>query len=144
VRAGEGQVLLWDALDEDNQIQMDTSPAQTQVGRLRLKRVGDTLHYLHAVGTEGDDFQEIHTWEFGTADVKQVELTGLTGRQPRSLRARFLELRIRSDAPSSGTAGSKGTGRFLVAIFAGAVLALGLLGIWFFARRTRQVAGAGR
>jgi hypothetical protein len=104
VRDNGKPILYWEySIEKEPDAKLDykaaSIPGPAKEGRLRLKRTGSTLHFLWSPGTKGEEFQEIHKAEFGAGDIKHVRLVGLTGRQPRDLDARFLDLRIRSAAP---------------------------------------------
>jgi DNA-directed RNA polymerase subunit RPC12/RpoP len=65
--------------------------------RLRLKRVGGTLHYQWAPGVEGDNFQELTAQpQFGAGDVTAVRMSVLTGRKPCNVDVRLIELWVGS------------------------------------------------
>jgi hypothetical protein len=112
VRPGARDLVIWDRLldqpgpDGKPVSEAGFSPRAAKVGRLRLKRTGATLHYLWAAGTTGDEFEEIHQGEFGREDLGRVIVSGVTGRQPRDLDARILDLRVRwAPTPPAKAAG---------------------------------------
>jgi hypothetical protein len=104
VRAKDKQILFWDRsiVRPGEETKFDGGSAQCTAKelRLRLKRTGTTLRYQWAPGTTGGEFQEIHKLDFGADDIKLVELRWTTGRQPCTLDARLLDLRILSKEPA--------------------------------------------
>jgi hypothetical protein len=108
LRRAEGDVILWDrniAIGSGKPVMEGKAfPCSERELRLRLKRQGDTLHFLWAPGLEGGDFQELDRCEFPD-DVRLVKLIAQTNKQPCRLDVRVLELRIAS-GPLAATADS--------------------------------------
>jgi hypothetical protein len=73
----------------------ETFPTTATSGRLRLTRVGPTLHYFVADG-EGD-FTEVHHVNLGTNDLSLVRLAVEGGAPHDSFHVRFGELKVRAE-----------------------------------------------
>jgi hypothetical protein len=106
-RANDWQVATWDrwaTVEGKRTFQFRSSPATGKAARLRLQRVGTTLHFLWSPDTAGDTFEEISQCEFGAEDVAllRLELNTDTGGQPGALDLRLLDLKIRSGTLAAG------------------------------------------
>jgi hypothetical protein len=154
VKPGGKEVIYWDRSigkqGEPLRFEGNASPCSEKLGRLRLKRVGSTLHFLWAVGVEREEFHEVRQVDFGLDDIKSLSMRGLTGKQLCFLDARFLDLRIRSGNPivpipvARKAAPDPETGRSLwclATLAAVAVVAAGI-GIWHRLRRRSGAADA--
>lgn len=115
--------------------QTQTAPSQARHGKLRLARTGTTLAFLVADG-DATDFREIHRLEVGSHDLEQVQFTATTGDQPTAVDLRLRDLTLRADKlPSAPSTAGSTAWLWWAACAAGAVILLGGLGFWFWARR---------
>jgi serine/threonine-protein kinase len=101
VRAQGQQVATWDhwaTVEGSRRFLSGASPAAAKAGRLRLKRVGTTLHFLWAPETAGDHFEDIHQYDFGDHEITllRLELNADVGRRPGALDLRLLDLKVRA------------------------------------------------
>ena len=78
------------------QITTQTFPTGTTKGRLRLVRAGAVLHFLAAEDGD-DDFELLHSAEFGVKDLKSVRLTAATGGPNAAFDVRITDLRIHAE-----------------------------------------------
>jgi regulation of enolase protein 1 (concanavalin A-like superfamily)/predicted RNA-binding Zn-ribbon protein involved in translation (DUF1610 family) len=110
------------------------------VGKLRLKRTGTTLSYLWAPGATGEAFRTIHQCDFGPEPIQSVRLTAVTGRQPRKVDVRLIDLRVRS-GPASPPSSFPRPKRWLLALAAlGFILVLlSALSVLLHVRRRDRV-----
>jgi hypothetical protein len=127
LKAGNSQVAFWDhsvSLPGQDEPRTDSGAkvCTDAVGRLRLRRIGKTLHYLWAPSATGEEFQEIQRAEFGGDDITRIRLTALNGRQPCAVDVRLLDLQVRN---GPATAGATKPHRWLGG--AAMVLGIGLL-----------------
>jgi hypothetical protein len=124
-----------------------TRPATAAAGKLRLQRVGPVLRFLVADGAEGE-FILVDEVEFGTADVRPVQVGGNAGKSQAGLDARLLDFSVRAeDLPgladaALATDGPAGKGWLAAAAIIGLLIALGLLGGWLLARQRRRAGKA--
>jgi hypothetical protein len=151
-RANDWQVATWDrwaTVDGKRRFLFASSPATGKAGRLRLQRVGTTLHFLWSPDTAGDNFNEISRCDFGAEDVTllRLELSTDTGDQPGALDLRLLDLKVRSDTLAAGQVfdpeeapriRSKGW------LVAAGLLGLGLLVAWVALRVCLSLRGRRR
>jgi hypothetical protein len=143
VRAKGQQIVLWDqALEvEGPGGKLETAagavPCADTVGRLRLRRTGTTVQWLWAPGTAGEDFQELHRCEFGGEPVGRVLVSGLTGRKPCALDARFVDFRIRATPVAGVPAAAPPRGSWKVLLALALVLPVSV-GVWLAVRRGRR------
>jgi hypothetical protein len=111
VRSKGRQVATWDrwvTVDGKERFLVGAAPAQGNVGRLRLKRTKDLLHFLWAPGLEGDTFQQVHQAEFEYPEVTLIrwELSSaVDDGQSGALDVRLLDLKIRSSTAPEHLAG---------------------------------------
>jgi hypothetical protein len=99
-------VNFWPAPGDQPIIAFSAKPCPDAVGRLRLRRIGSTLHFLWGRGTTGENSEDFHSCDFGLEDVVRTRLTAVTDRKPCALEIRLLDLRIRS-GPSTADAKSR-------------------------------------
>ena len=103
---GQRQVLTWDRwaeVDGERKFQLGAAACKGKVGRLRLKRTQTTLHFLWGPGLAGENFEDVHRWEFDAQEIALLRIEvnanlgdGTTG----DLDVRLLELRVRSTTPA--------------------------------------------
>jgi hypothetical protein len=146
-RVKEGDVYLtnhiWKQKDGKTRDQVRTFPTLATAGRLCIRRVGSSLHYLIADGLNGD-LQEIAQAEIGTEDLRSIRLAANTGGSPSALDVRLLDLRIGSDRlPNQPTHRSSVSGWWLVLGGVGVVLLLVAGGV-VYARRRAALLSASR
>ena len=101
LNARGNQVVFWDC-HTDSRTLANVWPCTDTTGRLRLKRMGTTLYYYWAPGTQGDNFQEVKQCEYSNGDIENVRLAVTTGRAPANVDVRLLDLRIRTLSPAEG------------------------------------------
>src|SRR5262249_21657481 len=99
-----------------------------------------TLSYLWAPGPKGEVFHTTHQCDFGPEPIKSVRLAAVTGRQPRKVDVRLIDLRIRS-GPTSPPSILPKPKRWLLAVVAlGFILGLGCaLGVLLHGRRRDRI-----
>jgi hypothetical protein len=72
-------------------------PTSVTAGRLSLRRVGTTLHYLATID-ESDELVELHAIEFPDDDVTKIHLAAQTGGSPTGVEMIWHDLQIEADA----------------------------------------------
>ncbi len=115
-----------------------------QSGQLRLRRTGDTLHYLAAEGVDGE-FAELRQEPFSTADLKTVLVAADSGGSPTVLDVLIPEVRFRGAERKSRSGWIWPAGLGALALLGSAVAAVGTIRWW--KRCHRSVAsgtGTGR
>ena len=144
--ANLSQVVSWDWW-KSNPHQGGEVPCTDNVGRMRLKRIGATVHYLWAPGTQGDNFKKIGRCEWGNTDIEYIRLAAYTGKKPCNLDLRLFDMRIRGQQeiiPVKGFSQAPGQKKALRgpagALLLGMVITMGFaLGLWYAVRRRRQI-----
>jgi hypothetical protein len=108
-------------------------PTDVKIGRLRLKREGEMLHYLVSDDLE-QDFKEIFQHEFGREDIASVRFVANTGEAPWNVNVRLIDFKVRSEGvPASDPAPiSSPTRRSLLPLLMGMSALLLLLAAVFF------------
>jgi hypothetical protein len=96
------EVVYGDLYGKPGETDIDFQPCADKLVRLRLKRTGSQLAYLLGQGpADGENFKEVTSKNFGRDDIHQVTVRVLTGKQPFSVDARLIDLRIRSGGMSA-------------------------------------------
>ncbi len=90
------EVVLYDLFGKPGEVDVNSQPCPDKLVRLRLKRSGSQISYLLATGLQGENFEELSPKTFGRDDIQQVTVRVMTGRQPYSVDARLIDLRVRS------------------------------------------------
>jgi hypothetical protein len=93
------QVILWDfwpVVDSVRKFEGGASPCVVTVGRMRLQRIGTILHFLWSAETSGENFDEIHTTEYGIEDTRFFTFVAESSGQPCAVDIRLVDIRIRS------------------------------------------------
>jgi serine/threonine protein kinase len=116
-------------------------PATSAAGKLRLKRVGSKLRYLVADGLDAE-FIQLDEVEFGTADVRPIQVGGNTGNADAGLDFRLLSFTVHAEEDLPGLAevsaeptDQPGKGWLAAAALIGLViLATAAAGAWFHLR----------
>jgi hypothetical protein len=140
-----------------NNIELHTyrqAPAAAPTGRLRLVRGGATLGF-YTIDGPGDEFTFLHSYDFGTGDLKNVRVLGSTGGPGVLFDVRVTDISIRAEglpkapsaavaaapprAPESARSGWLGAVLALLALSVAAVVSLGA---WYYARARRRPAPA--
>jgi hypothetical protein len=144
LRPGSGASVIRWMSDKNPGVVEGSVPCEDKVGRLRLKRTGNTLAYLWAPGLDGDNFQEVQKLDFGTTDIDRVRVGVLNGRQKTPLDARLVFFRVSADMGNAPTLAARRGG--LTAILLGGLAVTMLLvftvTVWI-RRRGRHAAGGG-
>jgi Protein of unknown function (DUF1583) len=101
LRGGGKEVAVWDQGEAKADDKMNFKGGEekwaSRLGRLRLRRTGETLEYSIARGVVGDNFQVLHRWQFGSSDIDLVSLLAFTEKRPKTLEARWLDLSVQGD-----------------------------------------------
>jgi hypothetical protein len=135
-------------IDGKRQYKHQLYDAPAKAGRLRLTRAGGEVTFWAAEGA-ADDFRELCRYDLGPEDLKIVRLGANSGTAPEPVDLRIVDVKIRSDEPIVGpvpafdpNAPSKGwrRGWLVAAGLVGLLVALSLLGTWFYVRRSRPAA----
>jgi DNA-directed RNA polymerase subunit RPC12/RpoP len=96
-RAREGSVFIsefWNNEDPPMPRTLNSIPTEARIGRLRLVRKGDMLHYLAAEGL-GNDFQEVFQERFTAEDLTHLRFVVSDSGEPgNAVDARLLQLQI--------------------------------------------------
>src|SRR5262249_44190367 len=139
--------------EQFNRIELHTNipfPAVAKTGRLRLVRVGSTLHF-YASDEPDKDFNLLHMSDFGTGDLKNVRVLAATGGPGALLDVRITDLHIRAEgfpkeAAVAVVSEPEPTGaRRWMTLLALSVLSLAVvvfLGVWLSTRRRRPAGPA--
>jgi len=128
---------------------VESSVSTALVGKLRLQREGSRVRFLVA---EGDNpaFILVDEVEFGTANVRLIQVGGSTGNSTSRLDVRLLDFTVRAEelpglpelikeadnvtAPVKVSSG----GLFIVAGILACLLLVASLGAWWYARSQQQ------
>jgi serine/threonine protein kinase len=132
--------------------QYKSIPSVSPAGKVRLQRVGSTIRYLVADGTDAD-FVQMDEQEFGTADVADMQVGGDAGGSEAALDARLLSFAVHAaelpglpaptaePAPAPAAAPqAAGKGWLAAAGVLGVVLAVSFVGAALYARRRGRPA----
>jgi serine/threonine protein kinase len=120
-------------------------PSTSATGKLRLRRVGSRMLFFVADGLDAE-FVQLNEVEFGTADVRPIQVGGNSGRSNAGLDFRLLNFTVRAadmpgrPDPAPASLPKAMAKEWLVAVeVAGLVVTLALLtlGALYFARRGR-------
>jgi hypothetical protein len=119
-------------------------PTQATSGRLRLVRVGPTLHYQLAEG-DAKIFHEMFVSEYGAEDLEFVRLSATTGGSKKAVDLLWKDLSVRAEE-LPGWVGpdlkSRRSPPWITAVFVSAALLLGLMGlVWWLASSRRARTG---
>jgi hypothetical protein len=117
-------------------------PCNDTEGRLRMQRIGSTLSYLWAPGTQGENCQTVYQCALGASDIRQMNVSVFTFGTPRDVSARLLSWSFRGQKeldpvsdPSKGPSEERRP-RFALMLAALIVaLTLTVFGVWGFIRR---------
>jgi hypothetical protein len=121
-------------------------PTQATSGRLRLVRIGPTLHFQIAEG-EDKTFRELFASDFGADDLEVVRISATTGGSKKAVDLLWKDLSVRAESLPGWVGSSQRSRRtppWITAVFVSAGLLVGLMGVvWWLAssRRDRSVAG---
>lgn len=130
----------WDRFKVEGKPGMRTgfSPRPARAGKLRLKRVGDTLHFQWAPAGEGQPFEDVHECEFGAEDITVVRLIPAFSDEQSDLDIRLVDLRIRTSGQADDSESPAPQRRGLMLAV---VVLLGILvaaGVWLAVRHSRR------
>ena len=122
-------------------------PTRATSGRLRLVRVGPTLHYQLAEG-DAKIFHEMFVSEYGAEDLECVRLSATTGGSNKAVDLLWKDLSVRAEE-LPGWVGpdpkSRRSPPWITAVFVSATLLLGLMGmVWWLASSHRARTGPAR
>ncbi len=147
-RVQEGNVYSLDRAspNESGKLHHDVRflPTSAQSGRLRLRRTGETLHYLAAEGADGE-FSELRQEPFSSADLKAVLIAADPGGSPTALDVLIPDVRFRGEERKARSGWIWLAGLGALALLGSAVAAVGAVRWW--KRRRRSAAsrpGPGR
>jgi hypothetical protein len=159
LRPSGEEILFWDQgfgkPGEQLQFDFESRPCSDKHLRLRLKRTGSHLAYFFGAGLKGESFEALHPKNFGLNDIERVLLRVTTGRQPHSVDARLINLRIRSGhvpdpkdlqtvgAPAGGVRGPGSRMALVAALLLALSITLAVVfGLWFRRRAGEKTAHA--
>ena len=136
-------LTAWGAkVDDKLRYHGDQDKTDLKAGRLRIVRLGSTVHYLVAP-KDSDAFREVSHIEFGTKDLDMVRVMAQVNGASAALDVLWTDLTIRAEALPGFTDGkateSRGSSWWAALAGLAAVTALGI-GIWWSgARRARAM-----
>jgi hypothetical protein len=137
-RAKEGDIYLTNRArkgdDGKMQFRLKTFPGKATAGRLCIRRVGATIHYLIA-DAPASELWEIDQSEVGTEDVRAIRLAANTGGSPSALDVRLLDVHVAS-GPVGGSPSDWSRPRALwLVLGGGGVCLLSAVGVLLYRRR---------
>ena len=119
-------------------------PTQATSGRLRLVRVGPTLHYQLAEG-DAKIFHEMFVSEYGAEDLEFVRISATTGGSKKAVDLLWKDLSVRAEE-LPGWVGPNPKSRrsqpWITTVVVSAALLLGMMGlVWWLALSHRARTG---
>jgi WD40 repeat protein len=128
--------------------QLQTVPSASATGRLRFRRVGSVLRYFVADGP-GAEFVPMGEVEFGTAEVRYVQVGGNAGQSQAGLDVRLLDFSVRADelpglpaVEPAGPAKVRSKGWLAAGGIVGLGIALSFVAVCLYVRQSRRAGKA--
>jgi Protein of unknown function (DUF1583) len=118
-----------------------TCGTSAKCGRLRLLRKGSQLSF-YAAEDRATEFTLLQEYPFAAADLRAVELVGVTGGAQEALDVRFSDLRILTGSSVVAPTSSNLVWKMWLALLIGLVLLLGLGLQLFYSRRRHRLVQA--